>query len=314
MKTCLLLLVVPVTAACHSTTPRLGWERGLRTTSAVVYYHSAIGAGPTVFTRDDGTVLDERRYEPFGAGIGPIDYALDPHNVLNKESDADTGWSDHGARWMAPETGRWLTPDPPVKAPDTRFMSEPWALHPYQYVEQNPVLFWDPDGRQPARSESTDDEDTPGDEIKAGFLAFLPGLGQLPGLKIAIAPLQSDRVSTPAKVAYAIVAPIPIFVLGQLSEGLHLGEGIGHIAKGTVRAVFMSAPKLHTPLIDVPAHEDTGPITFKNRAMDDPPPAEPKVSPTPRPRPYRPPPPPPPSYSSCRDPDYDSLNLREPAR
>ena len=51
---------------------------------------------------------------------------------------------------MAPETGRWLTPDPPVKAPDPKFMAAPWALHPYQYVNQNPVLFWDPDGRQPA--------------------------------------------------------------------------------------------------------------------------------------------------------------------
>jgi RHS repeat-associated protein len=76
-----------------------------------------------------------------------VDFAVDPHNSLNKESDATTGWSDHGARWLAPETGRWLTPDPPVKAPDPKFLADPWALHPYQYVSQNPVRFWDPDGR-----------------------------------------------------------------------------------------------------------------------------------------------------------------------
>jgi hypothetical protein len=40
-----------------------------------------------------------------------------------------------------------LTPDPPVKAPDPQFMQEPWTLHPYQYVQQNPLLYWDPDGR-----------------------------------------------------------------------------------------------------------------------------------------------------------------------
>jgi hypothetical protein len=40
-----------------------------------------------------------------------------------------------------------LTPDPPVKAPDAKFMEQPWALHPYQYVEQNPIEYWDPDGR-----------------------------------------------------------------------------------------------------------------------------------------------------------------------
>jgi Domain of unknown function (DUF4157) len=37
-----------------------------------------------------------------------------------------------------------------VKGPDPKFMAKPWALHPYQYVEQNPIVYWDPDGRQPA--------------------------------------------------------------------------------------------------------------------------------------------------------------------
>ena len=68
-------------------------------------------------------------------------------NPLNKRTDVATGWSDHGARWMAPETGRWLSPDPPVIGPDAKFMAAPWALHPFQYVNQNPVMYWDPDGR-----------------------------------------------------------------------------------------------------------------------------------------------------------------------
>jgi hypothetical protein len=60
---------------------------------------------------------------------------------------------------MAPQTGRWLTPDPPVKAPDARFMSAPWKLHPYQYVEQNPLVYWDPDGRDGVRNEMREDRD-----------------------------------------------------------------------------------------------------------------------------------------------------------
>ena len=48
---------------------------------------------------------------------------------------------------MAPETARWLSGDPPTKAPDAKFMGSPWSLNPYQYVEQNPLLYWDPDGR-----------------------------------------------------------------------------------------------------------------------------------------------------------------------
>src|SRR5262249_54523039 len=113
---------------------------------------------PELTTDAAGQPAEERRTEPFGAAIDafvggavhPVDYRDNPINALNKFTDADTGWSDHGARWMAPETGRWLTPDPPVSAPEPAFMSKPWALHPYQYVQQNPIIYWDPDGRQPA--------------------------------------------------------------------------------------------------------------------------------------------------------------------
>ncbi len=88
-------------------------------------------------------IADSRPANP----TGPIDYTREQYNALNKPSDPDTNWSYHGARWMAPQTARWLTPDPPVKAPDPKFMTQPWALHPYQYVKQNPVIYWDPDGR-----------------------------------------------------------------------------------------------------------------------------------------------------------------------
>jgi RHS repeat-associated protein len=131
-----------------------------------LYFHHGVAPGPVVMTRDDATVFSERRYEPFGQPIddfqeeplpgtgtqtGPIDFLDEPLNSLNKPTDPTTGFSYHGARWMASTTARWLTPDPPVKAPDPKFMAEPWGLHPYQYVEQNPVQYWDPDGRQKKR-------------------------------------------------------------------------------------------------------------------------------------------------------------------
>jgi RHS repeat-associated protein len=123
------------------------------------YFHAGFGAGPVLLTGDAGRVVDERRYEPFGQAIDSyretdgrrdgVDYALEPFNGLNKPSDPRTSWSYHGARWMAPQTGRWLTPDPPVKAPDPEFMDAPWRLHPYQYGDQSPTLYWDDDGNQP---------------------------------------------------------------------------------------------------------------------------------------------------------------------
>jgi RHS repeat-associated protein len=139
-----------------------------------LYYHQGIGAGPSLITRADGSILEERRFEPFGddldayhetssgSDVGLIDFLLETHGLLNKPTDVTTGWSYHGARWQAPETARWLTPDPPVKAPDAKFMQSPWSLHPYQYVEQNPILFWDPDGRDPERFLTTNTPDTHG--------------------------------------------------------------------------------------------------------------------------------------------------------
>jgi|GEM_PF-2488591 len=126
--------------AIDFTAVRTGWHDDNTT-----YFHKGISAGPTLLTKADGTVLDERQYEPFGQKISG-DQGLDPHGWVNKPHDTATGYSYHGARWFSPGIARWLTPDPPVKGPDTKFMDQPWALHPYQYVEQNPVLYWDPDG------------------------------------------------------------------------------------------------------------------------------------------------------------------------
>lgn len=154
-------LVSFVLAGCNASSllPTSEDTSPLRNTSRVLYYHQGVGAGPVLSTLADGSLFEERRYEPYGAPMdsfrevagggtqtGPIDFARDPHNSLNKQTDVATGWSDHGARWMAPEIARWQTPDPPVKAPDASFMNSPWNLNPYQYVNQNPVLYWDPDG------------------------------------------------------------------------------------------------------------------------------------------------------------------------
>lgn len=122
---------------------------------APLYFHNGIAPGPTVITKTDGTVAEERRHEPFGQ---PVDFRSgamtipgssafgDPQNILGKLTDRNTGWSDHGARWMAPQTARWLTSDPETKGPNPSMMKAPWALNPYAYVQQNPALNWDPDG------------------------------------------------------------------------------------------------------------------------------------------------------------------------
>ncbi len=133
------------TSGCGSTTEQR--RHSLEVANTRIYFHQGIAAGPTLLTDHNGVIKDERRFEPFGQPINAnLTKAVDPTNNLNKETNADTGWSYHGARWMAPQTARWMTPDPPVKGPEKRFIREPWSLNPYSYVGQSPTLYWDPDG------------------------------------------------------------------------------------------------------------------------------------------------------------------------
>ena len=83
-----------------------------------LYVHNGVGPGPMLITRDDAaaSVFAERRYEPFGEEIEEcvepegggacvfqdIDFSREAQNSLNKQTDPDTGWSYHGARWNGP--------------------------------------------------------------------------------------------------------------------------------------------------------------------------------------------------------------------
>jgi RHS repeat-associated protein len=139
------LALVFATSGCGSTG---GQQRGLELADRRLYFHQGIAAGPSAITGAAGTIIEERRFEPFGHPI-EADLAREPWNGLNKETNPETGWSYHGARWMAPQTARWLTPDPMVKGPEAGLVAAPWTLNPYAYGLQSPTLFWDPDGAWP---------------------------------------------------------------------------------------------------------------------------------------------------------------------
>jgi RHS repeat-associated protein len=68
----------------------------------------------------------------------------------NAKADPTTGWSDHGARWLAADLGRWLAPDPPLDQPDAEaMMGQPGKLNPYVALSNNPIVLEDPDGAEP---------------------------------------------------------------------------------------------------------------------------------------------------------------------
>jgi RHS repeat-associated protein len=195
------------------------WQPGTNT-DAPLYFHQAIAPGPTLFTKSTGEVSEERRYEPFGQPIdakhGGVSFATEPQNILGKMTDPNTGWSYHGARWMAPQTARWLSADPDVKAPKRAHLMAPWHLNPYSYVSQSPTQFWDPDGRQQA---PTGWEPTP-PGYQAARSALEWAKGEVRDMGIAFlhgaAGDQWSREATQHKLANTagVLTQIPLMALG----------------------------------------------------------------------------------------------------
>jgi RHS repeat-associated protein len=177
-----------------------------------------------LFTDDAGALVEERRFEPFGHdldayrpghGTGSVDYQTEPTSVLGKPLDPATGLSFHGARWYEPDTARWLTPDPPTRAPDAKFAVMPWDLHPYVYVRQSPSSYWDPDGRQPAQTESKS-------YSWAGWW---------------VDHLDPSRGSTPVRILKGIGLTVTAPVVGVLALGQHAAYEVDDYVVTPVKSV-----------------------------------------------------------------------------
>jgi RHS repeat-associated protein len=68
------------------------------------------------------------------------------HKFTGKERDAETNLDYFGARYYASSLGRFLSSDPVLFK--NSWKSDPQRINLYAYVRNNPLLFFDPDGRE----------------------------------------------------------------------------------------------------------------------------------------------------------------------
>jgi RHS repeat-associated protein len=121
------------------------------------YFYHPDHLGSTSFATDaTGNLFEHLEYFPFGETwvSEQTNTQRLPFLFTGKELDEETQLYYHGARYYDPRTSVWQSADPVVShyfaGRPNRGVYAPANLAVYSYSWNNPVLFYDPDGREPA--------------------------------------------------------------------------------------------------------------------------------------------------------------------
>ena len=118
-----------------------------------VYHHITdhLGSVRAITNANTGTVVETSDFMPFGtrwsqtsgSSSATITDATNRWRYSGKEEqkaiNATIPLIDYGARMYDPTIARWLVPDP--------IGEKYYHISPYSYCEDNPINFFDPDGR-----------------------------------------------------------------------------------------------------------------------------------------------------------------------
>ena len=104
-----------------------------------------------VMFNEDGVILQDNSYYPFGMSMGEsLTYMADNHlenkylyNGKEIQTDFKLGWYDYGARFYDPAIGRWNVIDPMVE--------HLFKQNPYNFLYNSPILNVDPYGMESFR-------------------------------------------------------------------------------------------------------------------------------------------------------------------
>ncbi len=114
-----------------------------QTTEVITYYHSDAIGSIRMITDANGQVVERHDYMPFGEEWQPS-LSSERRLYVGKEKDRETGFDYSGARYYAPGSGRFTSPDP-LTADAFRILS-PQRWNRYSYATNNPLINGDPDG------------------------------------------------------------------------------------------------------------------------------------------------------------------------
>jgi RHS repeat-associated protein len=119
-------------------------EKVADTTPLTTTYDHADQIGSTrLLTAGTGWPVASDTYNPYGQGPTP---GVNHYLFTGKERDTESGLDYFGARYYGSSMGRWMSPDPGKIS--AAHLANPQKWNKYNYVLNNPLSMFDPDGQQ----------------------------------------------------------------------------------------------------------------------------------------------------------------------
>jgi RHS repeat-associated protein len=124
----------------------------------------------------DGDVVASFLYGPFGEVVKAQGDPNHRRQFNGKENDPLTSLRYYGFRYYDPLALRWNTADPLYQVVPDLGMDEPQRMNLYTFSMNNPLRYYDPDGRQ-GKDESEDESQASADSTAAGCVMVEGGEG-----------------------------------------------------------------------------------------------------------------------------------------
>jgi RHS repeat-associated protein len=112
--------------------------------TSLVYFAQDHLSSTSLVIDDEGGLLSQNRYKPFGeirTDIASSPITQTDFGYTGQRNLGDMGVMDYDARFYSPTLGRFLQPDTIMQD-----MGNPQSWNRYSYVKNNPILYNDPSG------------------------------------------------------------------------------------------------------------------------------------------------------------------------
>lgn len=205
------------------------------TNGAVTYIHTDGLGSPVARTDSAGNVISRTRYEPYGYVASGVQPTIGFTGHVN---DVDTGLTYMQQRYYDPVAGRFLSIDPLLTDANTGS-----SFNRYDYANNNPYKFIDPDGRDPelpsffalSTFEAAKHNTTLDQAVRAGALTrtiTMPAVG-IAAAPSAIGVAGTGVVATAGMATEGVAAAVE--TVGPRKAGIAALTLVGALGKGVVK-------------------------------------------------------------------------------